>query len=73
MAERYEVRIRGQVDPRWFVGYSSLTLTYTADGNTLLDAIVPDQAGLHGLLALIRDLGQPLILVNRSEGVKGSG
>ena len=65
MAESYEIRIRGQVDRRWFVGYDSLTFTYTADGDTLLDAILPDQAALHGLLALVRDLGQPLILVNR--------
>jgi hypothetical protein len=36
-------------------------------GNTLLTGPVPDQPALHGLLRKVRDLGMPLLSVNRVE------
>jgi hypothetical protein len=44
----------------WFEG---LKITNLAEGECLLTGPVRDQAALHGLLARIRDLGLPLILV----------
>ena len=36
-----------------------------ADGTTLLVGPVVDQAALHGVIARIRDLGLPLLAVDR--------
>ena len=46
----------------WFVG---LTITLEDNGDTLLTGPVADQAGLFGLLRKVRDLGMPLLSVNR--------
>jgi hypothetical protein len=39
--------------------------TLDENGNTLLSGPVADQAALHGLLKKVRDLGMPLVSVNR--------
>jgi hypothetical protein len=44
-----------------------LTITLEEDGDTLLTGQVRDQAGLHGLLKKVRDLGMPLISVSPIE------
>ena len=44
----------------WFVGFS---VTPRSDGTTELVGSVCDQAALHGLLALLRDLAIPLVSV----------
>lgn len=59
---RYEIRLRGRLDPRWAAWFDGLTLT-TPDGTTVLSGPVTDQAALHGLLQKIRDLGLPLLSV----------
>jgi hypothetical protein len=58
----YEIRIAGRLDPQWADWFSGLTITY-ADGITVLAGLVPDQAALHGHLALVRDLALTLISV----------
>jgi len=40
------------------------------NGDTLLTGPVVDQAALHGLLKKVRDVGMPLISVNRGKPVK---
>ena len=35
------------------------------DGDTLLTSLVVDDAALHGLLKKVRDLGLPLLSINR--------
>jgi hypothetical protein len=42
-----------------------MTITLEDNGDTLLTGPVVDQAALHGLLKKARDLGLPLISVNR--------
>ena len=44
-----------------------LTVTYDEHGDTILTGPVVDQSALHGLLKKVRDLGLPLISVNRIE------
>ena len=61
----YQIRIKGHLGRQradWFEG---LTITLEDDGNTLLTGPVVDQAALYGFLKKIRDLGMPLLSVNR--------
>jgi hypothetical protein len=47
--------------------YGGLTITLEEDGDTLLTGPVVDQAALHGLLRIVRDLGMPLVSVSPLE------
>jgi hypothetical protein len=61
----YEIRIKGHLNARWTDWFDGLTLSQESDGTTLLSGSVVDQAALHGLLGKVRDLGLPLIAVQR--------
>ena len=63
----YEIRIKGHLDDRWADWFEGLTITLADNGDTLLSGPVVDQAALHGLLRKVRDLGIPLLSVNRVE------
>ena len=62
-----EIRIKGHIDEHWSDWFDDLTITHTDQGETLLTGEVADQAALYGLLAKLRDLGLPLLSVNRIE------
>ncbi len=53
----YLVRIEGHLDDHWAAWFGHLTLTHEKDGTTSISGLVADQAGLHGLLMKVRDLG----------------
>ena len=63
----YAIRLQGHLDGRWAGWFGGLTITLEEDGSTLLTGPVVDQAALHGLLKKVRDLGMPLLSVNRVE------
>lgn len=63
----YQIRIKGQLDGSWSEWFEGLSITPEEDGTTVLTGSVADQPALHGLLARIRDLGLPLLSVNRIE------
>ena len=63
MPDYYEIRVQGQLDPRWSDWFGGLTLTYSEEGSTLLSGLLSDQAALHGLLERIRDLNLTLISI----------
>jgi hypothetical protein len=63
----YAIRIKGQLDDKWADWFDGLSITLEEDGNTLLTGPVIDQAALHGMLKKVRDLGMPLVSVNRVE------
>ena len=65
VGESYEIRVKGHLEPRWADWFDGLTLTQERDGTTVLRGSVVDQAALHGVLGKVRDLGLPLIAVNR--------
>ena len=65
--DRYEIRVKGHLAPRWTEWFAGFTLTHTESGETILSGPVEDQAALHGLLDRVRDLNLTLISVNRVE------
>src|SRR6185503_2509899 len=64
----YQIRIKGHLGPHWTDWFGGLTIALEDNGETLLTGLVVDQAALHGLLKRVRDLGMPLLSVNRVEG-----
>ncbi len=63
----YRIRIKGHLGGEWTEWFEGLSLTLEDDGDTLLTGPVVDQAALYGLLRKVRDLGMPLLSVNRVE------
>ena len=63
----YQIRIKGQLDRKWIDWFENVTIALEEGGDTFLTCSVVDQAALHGLLKKVRDLGMPLISVNRVE------
>ena len=63
----YQIRIEGYLDNQWTNWFSGLTITLKENGDTLLTGPVADQAALFGLFKKVRDLGMPLVSLNRIE------
>lgn len=66
----YEIRVKGNLDLRWSDWFDSFSITSVEGDETLLIGSVADQAALHGMLHKIRDLGLPLLSVQRLEEYK---
>jgi hypothetical protein len=63
--EVYQIRIKGHLGRKWKAWFEGLSITLEDNGDTLITGPVVDQAALHGLVKKVRDLGLPLITVNR--------
>jgi hypothetical protein len=61
----YQIKIKGHLGRQWTDWFLGLTITLQDNGETLLTGSVVDQAALHGVLKKVRDLGMPLVSVNR--------
>jgi hypothetical protein len=61
----YQIVLQGHLSSQWSDWFEGFTITLDERGRTILVGPVKDQAALHGLLKKIRDLGIPLISVNR--------
>jgi hypothetical protein len=68
----YQIRIEGQLGEQWSDWFEGLVITLEENGDTFLTGEVDDQAALFGLLRKIRDLGIPLVSVNRLEDIAES-
>jgi hypothetical protein len=65
VGETYRIRVRGHLDDRWADWFGGLDVRRQDDGTTVLVGRIVDQSALHGVLACIRDLGLPLLAVDR--------
>ena len=61
----YQIRISGHLGREWADWFEGLAITALDNGETLLTGPVVDQAALYSLLRKVRDLGVPLLSVNR--------
>jgi hypothetical protein len=68
----YQIRLKGHLGPQWAAYFDGFALTNSENGEALLTGMITDQAALHGVLAKIRDLGLPLLSVNRLASGKAS-
>ena len=67
----YEIRVVGHLDLRWSDWFDGLSISHVGDEETQLTGSVADQAALHGVLHKIRDLGLPLLAVQRIDDERG--
>lgn len=63
--QTYQIKVQGRLDEHWSQWLGGLTITYDELENTLLTGQVADQPALYGLLNKLRDIGLPLLLVQR--------
>ena len=61
---KYQIKVKGGFDETWSDWFDALTVVQERDV-TLITGLVRDQAALHGLMARIRDLGLPILLVEQ--------
>lgn len=61
----YQINIEGHLDDRWADWFENASISLEENGDTLITCPVVDQAALHGLLKKVRDLGMPLLSINR--------
>jgi hypothetical protein len=47
---RYEIRLKGHLDPRWAAWFDGMSLINESDGISVIRGPVIDQAARHGLL-----------------------
>jgi len=63
----YQIRLAGHLGCQWADWFGGLTITLEDNGETVITGPLVDQAALHGLLKKVRDVGLPLLSVNRVE------
>jgi hypothetical protein len=63
----YQIKVKGQLDPRWSEWFDGLAISHEADGSTILSGPVTDQAALYGILLKLHNLNLPLLSVSRVE------
>ena len=64
----YRFLVRGHLDDRWSDWFGGMVIQRLGDGSSVLTGAIPDQAALHGVIARIRDMGLPLLAVERAAG-----
>jgi hypothetical protein len=63
----YVIRIGAHLSEARAGLFGNMEMTLLSDGHTLISGPIIDQSALFGILIRIRDLGIPLISVNREE------
>ena len=65
-AAEYQIKVRGTLGSQWSDWFEGMSVT-TEGPMTIIIGEILDQPALHGLLVRIRDLGLPLVSVERVE------
>lgn len=63
--EEYHIKVKGNLDLTWEDYFDGFIITQQMGDVTLFTGSVVDQAALFGILIKIRDLGLPLLFVER--------
>ena len=61
-----KIKIKGHLDKIWKDRFEGMDMIYEGD-NTILSGFVKDEAFMHGILNLIRDLNLKLISINPAD------
>ena len=61
----YQIRMKGHLEDQWSDWFEGMEIILEENGETVLTGPVVDQPALHGILKKVRDLGIPLISINR--------
>ena len=63
MKGKTKITIQGHLDKKWKNSFEGMKISYEG-GNTILTGNLIDEAHMHGILNIIRDLNLTLISVN---------
>ena len=63
MKGKTKITIQGHLDKKWKNSFEGLVISYEGD-NTILTGNLKDEAHMHGVLNIIRDLNIKLISIN---------
>ena len=63
--ELYLIRVKGHLGQQWNEWFDGFTITNVEHGEAIISGINVDQSALHSVLMKVRDLGLPLLGVNR--------
>jgi hypothetical protein len=66
MKGKTKITIQGHLDKKWKNRFEGLEISYERD-NTILTGNLKDEAHMHGILNIIRDLNIKLISINPAE------
>lgn len=61
----YQIKLEGHLDQQWANWFEGAVIVLKDNGHTLLLCPVADQTALFGLLKKVRDIGMPLVSINR--------
>ena len=66
MKGKTKIKVKGYLDEKWKNSFEGMEICYDGD-STIITGNIKDEAHLHGILNLIRDLNLILISVNSVE------
>jgi len=66
MKGKTKITIQGHLDKKWKNSFEGMKISYEG-GNTILTGNLKDEAHMHGVLNIIRDLNIKLISINPTE------
>jgi hypothetical protein len=66
MKGKTKIIIQGHLDKKWKNSFEGMEISYEGD-NTILTGNLKDEAHMHGVLNIIRDLNLKLVSVNPAE------